>query len=82
MAAITGDTTAIYTKDANQMIYKKEANVYSITVKPLKMCIRDRQKAFLKYALAAKNILKEQIEEEQINGKEAYSCLLYTSRCV
>ncbi len=35
MAAITGDTTAIYTKDANQMIYK-EANVYSITVKPLK----------------------------------------------
>ena len=36
MAAITGDTTAIYTKDANQMIYKKEANVYSITVKPLK----------------------------------------------
>ena len=36
MAAITGDTTAIYTKDANQMIYKQEANVYSITVNPLK----------------------------------------------
>ena len=36
MAAITGDTTAIYTKDANQTIYKQAENVYSITVKPLK----------------------------------------------
>ena len=36
MAAITGDTTAIYTKDASQTIYKQEANVYSITVKSLK----------------------------------------------
>lgn len=36
MAAITGDTAAIYTKDASQTIYKQEANVYSITVKPLK----------------------------------------------
>lgn len=36
MAAITGDTVAIYTKDASQTIYKQEANVYSITVKPLK----------------------------------------------
>lgn len=36
MAAITGDTTVIYTKDASQTIYKQEANVYSITVKPLK----------------------------------------------
>lgn len=36
MAAITGDTTAIYTKDANQTIYKQEDNIYSITVKPLK----------------------------------------------
>lgn len=36
MAAITGDTTAIYTKDANQTIYKQAEKVYSITVKPLK----------------------------------------------
>lgn len=36
MAAITGDTTAIYTKDANQKIYNQAGNVYSITVKPLK----------------------------------------------
>ena len=46
MAAITGDTTAIYTKDANQTIYKTsaetfngytvEAGAYSITVTPLK----------------------------------------------
>lgn len=41
MAAITGDTTAYYTKDANQTIYKQpgstpEGNVYSITVEPLK----------------------------------------------
>ena len=41
MAAITGDTTAYYTKDAGQMIYKQpgstpEGNVYSITVEPLK----------------------------------------------
>lgn len=36
MAAITGDTTAIYTKGANQTIYNQAKNVYSITVKPLK----------------------------------------------
>lgn len=46
MAAITGDTTAIYTKDAGQTIYKAteqtskgytiEAGAYSITVTPLK----------------------------------------------
>ncbi len=36
MAAITGDTTAIYTKDASQMIYKNAEKEYSITVKPLK----------------------------------------------
>ena len=41
MAAITGETTAYYTKDANQTIYKQpgstpEGNVYSITVEPLK----------------------------------------------
>lgn len=41
MAAITGDTTAYYTKDTNQTIYKQpgstpEGNVYSITVEPLK----------------------------------------------
>ena len=36
MAAITGDTVAIYTKDASQTIYKQDENVYSITVKPLK----------------------------------------------
>ena len=46
MAAITGDTTAYYTKDANQTIYKTsaetfngytvEAGAYSITVTPLK----------------------------------------------
>lgn len=36
MAAITGDTTAIYTKDASQTIYNQNENVYSITVKPLK----------------------------------------------
>lgn len=36
MAAITGDTTAIYTKDANQTIYNQAEKVYSITVKPLK----------------------------------------------
>lgn len=36
MAAITGDTTAIYTKDANQTIYNQAKNVYSITVKLLK----------------------------------------------
>ena len=36
MAAITGDTVAFYTKDASQMIYKQDENVYSITVKPLK----------------------------------------------
>ena len=36
MAAITGDTAAIYTKDANQKIYNQAENVYSITVKPLK----------------------------------------------
>ena len=28
MAAITGDTTAIYTKDANQLIYKKISQRY------------------------------------------------------
>lgn len=46
MAAITGDTTAYYTKDTNQTIYKTntenskgyeiEAGAYSITVTPLK----------------------------------------------
>lgn len=46
MAAITGDTAAYYTKDANQTIYKTsaetfngytvEAGAYSITVTPLK----------------------------------------------
>ena len=46
MAAITGDTTAFYTKDTNQTIYKTsaetfngytvEAGAYSITVTPLK----------------------------------------------
>lgn len=36
MAAITGDTTASYTKDAKQTIYKSQGNVYSITVQPLK----------------------------------------------
>lgn len=36
MAAITGDTTAYYTKDVKQNIYKSERNVYSITVQPLK----------------------------------------------
>lgn len=35
MAAITGDTSAVYTKDPNQTIYK-ENGVYSITVSPLK----------------------------------------------
>ena len=36
MAAITGDTTAYYTKDTTQLIYNSEKNVYSITVQPLK----------------------------------------------
>ena len=36
MAAITGDTTAYYTKDANQTIYNSQKNVYTITVTPLK----------------------------------------------
>ena len=36
MAAITGDTTAYYTKDANQTIYDSQNNVYTITVTPLK----------------------------------------------
>lgn len=36
MAAITGDTTAYYTKDANQTIYDSENSVYTITVRPLK----------------------------------------------
>lgn len=35
MVAITGDTSAVYTKDPNQTIYK-ENGVYSITVSPLK----------------------------------------------
>ena len=36
MAAITGDTTAIYTKDSTQTIYDSQKNEYSITVQPLK----------------------------------------------
>ena len=36
MAAITGDTTAYYTKDTNQTIYDLQNNVYTITVTPLK----------------------------------------------
>ena len=36
MAAITGDTTAYYTKDANQTIYDSQNSVYTITVTPLK----------------------------------------------
>ena len=36
MAAITGDTTAYYTKDANQTIYDSQNSVYTITVEPLK----------------------------------------------
>ena len=36
MAAITGDTTACYTKDTAQFIYNSDKNVYSITVQPLK----------------------------------------------
>lgn len=35
MAAITGDTSAVYTKDPTQTIYK-EQGVYSVTVSPLK----------------------------------------------
>ena len=45
MAAITGDTTAIYTKDASQTIYDSQNNVYSITVKPLKQKQDDWQTA-------------------------------------
>ncbi len=44
MAAITGDTSAVYTKDPNQTIYK-EKGVYSITVSPLKQKQDDWQTA-------------------------------------
>lgn len=36
MAAITGDTSATYTKDSGQKIYKETDGTYSITVTPLK----------------------------------------------
>ena len=36
MAAITGDTSAYYTKDPSQYIYDTTHNVYTITVSPLK----------------------------------------------
>lgn len=36
MAAITGDTSATYTKDSGQKIYKETDGIYSIMVTPLK----------------------------------------------
>ena len=36
MAAITGDTSATYTKDSGQKIYKETDGTYSIMVTPLK----------------------------------------------
>ena len=36
MAAITGDTSATYTKDSGQKIYKEMDGTYSIMVTPLK----------------------------------------------
>jgi len=72
MAAITGDTTAIYTKDASQTIYDSQNNVYSITVKPLKQKQDDWQTALqlVELALMIKNI--GLISQGQMDNAELY----------
>lgn len=87
MAAITGDTSATYTKDSGQKIYKEMDGTYSIMVTPLKQQKDDWQTplpitiggvssnagdTYWKVFLDQKDIVKLHIIHRQVQGMNMF----------